>query len=174
MTRNRADCDTPAPYTRRTFIPLKGSTPGPACFASAAICVKTSNDCESSLTVPASVRSSDAYRVGLHCFRPRPAVGPGSAPLTPTRWTDAPTHAQPLRTEKSPLLDHSVSMSWPAVTFCQSTTTTPVNRLGSAGLRTTILVVYGIVPIGVELVIGLAGFDENRMAVPETKYSCPT
>src|SRR5215467_4295449 len=88
------------------------------------------------------------------------------------RCTDAPTQPHPERTKKSAAAAHSVSQSWPAVTFCQSTTTTPVKRFGSAGRRTTIRVRYGIAPIAVALsdVVG----TEKRVAVPEMKYSCST
>src|SRR5262245_3019309 len=121
MPRKRPDCDAPPAYTLLILRSASG-LPRELPLANSPIWVNTSKDCESSSTVPPLVRSSEAYRVGFHSLRPRPAVAPAVAPLTPTRCTDAPIQVQPLRTKKSPLVPHSVSMSWPAVTFCQSTT----------------------------------------------------
>jgi hypothetical protein len=60
-------------------------------------------------------------------------------------------------------------MSFPAVTFCQSTTTTPPKRCGFVGRRTTMRVSYGISPIG----FATFGFVALYLvATPRMKYSC--
>jgi hypothetical protein len=67
-------------------------------------------------------------------------------------------------------------MSCPAVTFCQSTTATPADLKPLAGRRTTIRVVYGVVPIDVATwpCWSTVGLDGYRVAVPEMKNSCST
>src|SRR5215212_4944268 len=102
----------------------------------------------------------DAYR----------AASDDLAALIPAACADTPTHANPSRTSSVCVMTQSGPASMPPDTLSHSTTTVPLNFLGSVGRLTRSRVVYGCGSLGVtvqrpSLVNGSA--DEYFCAVPE-------
>jgi hypothetical protein len=99
------------------------------------------------------------------------AIGP---PSTPMPWADTPTHASPDRVSSSWRLDHSGSASTPPLTLSHSTSTVPLNRERSSGVRTRTRVVNGAEPASVKAQRPSAPCRPSAaydVAVPEAAYS---